>query len=94
MEKIIFEAPTNWKHDGEYYEMGEKFEVDKETAKLLPDEYLEVKIVESDDGLEDLSESELYKIMQDLDINPRTRIREQGEEAMIESIRKAREGEE
>ena len=86
--KYIVEAPQRWKYNGTRYNVGDKFEIEEKDIDSFPSECITKKEVESE--LEQMGIEELYEIMQDLDINPRTKIREQGKRAMIESIRNER----
>lgn len=87
MAEYKVKAPNRWKHNGKRYMPGDEFLVDEKYISSFPKHCIIEKV---EDELEKLDENELYKIMQDLDINPRTRIREKGRKAMIESIKKVK----
>jgi hypothetical protein len=88
------------KHNGELYEVGDEFFIEKDEIEAFPEEQVTIVEVEAgdeffieSDELEGLGVEELYEIMQELDINPRTKIREQGKDTMIKAIQDERGGE-
>jgi len=85
------------KHNGELYEVGDEFFIEKDEVEAFPEEQVTIVEVETDntenDELEGLGVEELYEIMQELDINPRTKIRKQGKDAMEQAIQDERGGE-
>lgn len=104
MPKVVF--PVRAKFKGEWQAAGTEVVVSEKdldklpkSAKVTRDKPVkDMTGGESDESskeekpLEDMTQEELYDIMQKMDINGRSKIKKEGNEAMIAAIREAREG--